>query len=232
MSNLLGCTIINEFPNDRKENYFRYYHPIRREFGAEFLVASSNSKEVPTDYHMPITTFPAEAIGIEKFKPNFYGLNILTFEQRLPTRLNIWTYSEYWRSLWANLKLAKALDCVRLIELETDAWVYTKRLANRMINYRNGIGCPYCAKHKCAELMAAVYHRDTYDAVISFIESKSWEEWAKPQPCDFENAMMQKFKIDVWKDFLGDRHLEYGHAMDPNADFSVNDIYQVPVWRG
>ena len=191
--NMIGGTMVNKFPIARTENYFKYYHPLLRKFDSEYLVVSADSDAVSTEYHVPIHKVPFKSVDDGRFTLDPLALNIITFEDPMVLKVNIWTYPAFWRSLWSLLKLAKKIGAVRLIELGTDCWVHTQRFADRLSTYQGpGIGCPWCARYQMLDLALASFHRDVFDSLIAFIESKTWAEWTVPQTMDFENCHLRK----------------------------------------
>jgi hypothetical protein len=235
--NILGATFLNHKPNDRKENWFRFYHCLRDKFDADFLVAAADDREVSRALRMPVNIIPESDLSLPHLEP--FMLNIITFDAVLPDRVNMWTYPRYWRSFHGLMRVAKAVGAERLLHLETDAWVYTQRLADRFKSHtparadgHDRVACPWCPRYRMAELMLGVYHRSIFDPLLKFIESKTWEEWAQPQPMDFETAITINFGVQIWRDMIGDRYSEDGRPLPANADFSVQDDVSVPVWRG
>ena len=227
--NIICCAIENERPSARKENWFRYYHPIKKYFGAELLIAISDG---------PIQTV-GRYDGIKPKLMNYSGpsvilpfdpdtLNIVCFPNQLPKRVDGWTYPRYWRSVWAAMNIGKALGADRVLEIETDAWVYTKRMADNLSNQSGYIGAPWCGQFGFPELMLCTYPREMFDPVAQFIGQKTWEQWSQPQSRPFENTM-QQLPIDIWRNVIGGRYsdleLPDGKRGRPpaDADWSVQD---------
>jgi hypothetical protein len=233
MSNLITCVIENSKPTVRKNNWWAYYGPLRARFDAKYLVACSDDENVANDYNCDTSIITAESDRPQR-QVREDALNIVTFKTQLPARVDGCSYPRHWRSLLTCFDLAKKLQCERLLTLESDSWVLTGRLADRLAKFPSGIGCPWCAVHTMAELMLAVYHRDIFDRMIAFIKRKSWEEWAKPQPENLERTLAKEFGIIPWMDLVGDRYVEREkpeQTPPADADFVIQGEGHTPLFR-
>jgi hypothetical protein len=230
--NLITCVVENGKPTARKVNWYNYYSPIRAKFGAQYLVACSDNDQIPDDYTIPIQRHDAYFMRPELTEN---ALNVITFKEELPPRVDGATYPRHWRSLLACFELGQDLGADHLLTLESDSWVLTPRLAERLITLPAGIGCPWCPLHDMAELMLASYHRDVFPMMIAFIKSKSWEEWAKPQPHNLERTLSRVFNLTIWREMIGDRYVEYlppANVPPADADFIIQGEATPPVWKG
>ena len=237
--NIICCAIENDKPSARKENWFRYYHPIKRYFGAELLIAISDGpRETVGEYNrvdIKVMTYACGSVSLP-FDPSM--LNIVCFPVKLPARVDGWTYPRYWRSVWAAMNIGKALGAERVLEIETDAWVYTASMATRLANHRGFIGAPWCSEFTFPEMMLCCYPREVFQPVINFIGRKTWSQWSQPQPRPFENEIQHNFPIDLWYDTKGGRYCDSELSRDKrgsppaDADWSVQDEgITIEKWR-
>ena len=231
--NIICCAIENEKPNARKEFWFRYYSKIMREFDAEYLIAISDGPNISQDYQIPVEQIDFSDPVSMWIKGR---LNIVTFPEQLPARVDGSTYPRYYRSIWAAMTIGMALKVDRVLEIETDAWVYTPRMAKRLASHsRPTIGCGFSSRWGFPELMLATYPHALFAEVAQFIEQRTWADWAKPQPEIFEKVMEQTFPTTIWGDMIGDRYAEASGFVAPaaDADFSVQDErVTIDRWRG
>ena len=229
MSNLISCAIENAKPTARKNAWAKYYLPLLDKFDAMALVAFSDSDPIPKEeYEVPIW----EGAPLKRD-----ALNIHAAYLRLPARVDGNSYPRHWHYLWRALRLAWDLKADRLFTIESDSWVLTQRVINRMMNCKAGIGCPWCLIHGMPETMLAAYSREAFKPMIGFIESKTWQEWAEPQPLCLERKLPEIFTHEIWGDIIGDRYCEYlpedpRHVVPPSADFVIQGEGTSPVWRG
>jgi hypothetical protein len=197
-------------------------------FGADYIMAVSDSEQVPTDYQIPIAVWPFDEKCVPLVKDK---LNIITFKEPLPARIDRLTYPRYYRSLWGAIKIAKMLQADRLLEIESDAWVYTQRLATKLASIETGIGSPWCPRYRMPEVMLAAYYHDSFDATLRLIESRTWAQWSEPRLASFEQIVSANLPLVVWDEFKGDRYVECGIPVCESSDFSVQDTIPALKWK-
>jgi hypothetical protein len=240
--NIISAVVELDKPIDRKVNWINYYLPLRHRLNAGYFVLSSDQ-----DGDFAQLNFPNREVSILDYERRgwFRGLrddcvNVICFKDKLPPRPEgkSNSYPRHWRSLLACFELAKAVNAENLLTLESDSWVLSDRLADRLYNWSHGIGCPWCPVHNMPELMLAAYNKDSYEAVMKLIKSKSWEQWAEPQPENLERLFGHTFKLEIWQDMIGDRYVEYqdigpqGKPIPEDADFCIQGDHITPRFKG
>jgi hypothetical protein len=142
-----------------------------------------------------------------------YGVGIKRYPKHL-TRTAHLEYPYCWRGLYYCRDLFQEYDYNKVIHLNNDVFIISEKLANYIRDYKeeDGWWCPWCPKHGFKECDLQV--------IISTCPYY-WRVTSPPYLQYNGRAMENVIEASHEKDWIGDRHSEYGILeQQPGWDFS------------
>lgn len=125
-------------------------------------------------------------------------------------------YKYCWRALYFGRELFQEYDYDKVIHLNNDSFVLSKKIANHIVSIKDGEGwMPWCPKHSFPECDINVYTKNF---------EGYWNLTAKPYGSWVPQAMENVLRSHSWKvekEWIGDRYSEYPIEIPKDADFAT-----------
>ena len=199
----------------RNMDYIKYYWPLREELGFEKIILADNgsSKENLDAFEK----YLFEGLGLRAV-PLYPGasapVQILAYKDHLGFVPGMsYGYKYCWRTLWTVRNLITMFGATKVILLDSDMYILTKRLADWVKSFDNGWGTVWCARHNFPEAAFQIIAGDGIEQFLEYTDGP----WEKHLGERMETTL--PFSL-VEKGFIGDR---YGEA-EP-ANLGTPDYY-------
>lgn len=160
------CTsYIND--TERYKRWVDHVYPRRQAFGADsiFLI-NDGSDNIGFDSRLAIVDgehdLPAQLLG---------DMAIVTFVERLG-RPAMFCYPGWWRSFTYSVRIARHFDFDKIIHIESDAYVCSKRLADYLRSINRGWTVLWSKGYNFPETAIQVICRDAYPSLAQFADRK------------------------------------------------------------
>lgn len=219
MNTLISCSSTNNHPTKRLNLWFNYYHALRNELDAKCLMSGSVSEVTNDGLSIPINFCNGDALMDVTLHPD--KLNLLMFS-KVYTRPHVWTIPAFWRSIHAAIFIAECQGYYKLVYIESDCFILSKRLMERIRSFQSGIAMPWSEMYSIPASQIIVICKDSFSKARLAIEQYTWDEWAIK--CDpmmtVEWFVNNNLSAVIWKDIIGDMYgEESAQACPANADF-------------
>lgn len=196
MRTLLFCT---SYVGDEAEWNSRYARWVdfyeRHDMGAEqlFLIDDA-SPHAPRVGKIPCLDAQTE------LSQACHRVQLLRFQNRLGRSARA-VYPGWWRSFTHAAKLARALGARKLIHVESDAFILSQRLRDRLQSIEEGWSVLWGSLHEMPETAIQVICEDQFDALHAFGDGR----WSAHDGRYAEHVLPF---TQVIKEFQGDRYSE------------------------
>lgn len=164
MSSFLFCTsyINSEFPNLhplRYRKWIEYYSEIKKDLGAEyiFIIDDGTPELAFVDREL------VDIIYIDQNLPERLSkkINILSFRSHLG-RSSLKEYPGWWRSFTYSVRIADKYRFEKIIHIESDFYIVSKRLCDFLEKLKEGWTTLYSSFYKFPETAIQVICRDCF----------------------------------------------------------------------
>ncbi|CAM3750277.1 hypothetical protein [Roseateles saccharophilus] len=196
MKTLLFCT---SYVGDQAAWTSRYARWVdfylRHDMGAEqlFLIDDA-SPQVAQASGLPCLNAQTELAQAR------HRVQVLRFQDRLGRSARA-VYPGWWRSFTHAAKLARTLGAGKLIHVESDAFILSPRLRDRLQSLEEGWSVLWSAHHQMPETAIQVICEDQFEALAAFGDGR----WAAHDGRLAEHVLPF---TQVLKEFRGDRYSE------------------------
>ena len=147
---------------------------------------------------------------------------MLRFDNRLG-RIAVDNYPGWWRSFLYSVPLAEDYGCRKIVHIESDAYILTRRMADFINAIESGWTAFWCRRWNFPETAIQVICEDQFDAMQALLYG-GWERYAgKLAECTLPFT-------NVVKDPQGDRYGEFSQSIPDFADFAMQVTPAHKVW--
>jgi hypothetical protein len=147
---------------------------------------------------------------------------MLHFDERLG-RTGVTHYPGWWRSFLHSVQVARHYGCAKIVHIESDAFVLSRRMHDFIESRQQGWTAFWCPRWQFPETAIQVICADQFDA-MERIAAGGWERLAGR-----EAERVLPF-TDVVREPHGNRYGERRHRIPGFADFAVQVLPQHAVW--
>lgn len=148
---------------------------------------------------------------VDKIKAK-YNVSIKQYHKHYARTAHL-EYLFCWRCLYFARDLFQEYDYDKVIHLNNDVFILSKRLASFIEKFKSGWWSPWCPKHKFKECDLQVITKDCQDY---------WDFTGDPYIRHNGSHMEHLIRAPIDKSWIGDRYAEYTVINIPdNADFST-----------
>ena len=207
LSTLIFCTSYFESERTWKCRYRRWIDYYSRVFPSEYLfLIDDGSPFVPPDCDVRVNeNIEFLAIG--------QTATIYRFRSRLG-RSSAFNYPGWFRSFTFSIEIAKKLSLSKIIHIESDAYILTRRALDYLTNTNTGWTVFWCPRWSFPETALQVICSDQFHA-LEALQKKSYSA--------FSNRPVERLLpyTRVEKRVFGNRYGEYRLRVPSYADFAV-----------
>jgi len=185
----------------RIQRWVDYYSAIMKELFVDkiILVDDGSDAELLMQPHLPAGVF------LESLRPHL-------------GRGDAFAHYGWWRSFTHGSIIAKKYSADKLIWIETDAFVLTKKMAKYIRSVYNEWSSPWNNILQWPETSFQIIGPSHFGWLIEH-HAKGNDFWCKPRlEADCPEKALPITEIN--KDLIGDRYTEWGNAIPKNADFA------------
>ena len=150
------------------------------------------------------------------------GPLMLRFRDRLG-RIAIDNYPGWWRSFLYSVPIAEHYDCRKIVRIESDAYILTRRMADFINGIDSGWTAFWCRRWNFPETAIQVICEDQFDAMQALMYG-GWERYAG------KLAERTLPFTSVVKDPHGNRYGEFLQRIPGFADFAMQVTPAHKVW--
>jgi hypothetical protein len=143
-------------------------------------------------------------------------------------RKDVWTYPGNWRNLATIMGMAQEFNFERVLYIEWDFQVYSKRMVDFIAGMKGGLQTFWCPRFEMAEAAFMCVGPDYYEQVKDVATLMQAVEWVTDKHQSMEFVLPW---TDVHKDFVGERYPEFGEAIPENADFCAQFDFNTGISR-
>lgn len=141
----------------RYHKFIDFYRPLKEELGFESFVFVDNASSWTNLQKLFPTVF--EANTMRELRAGDPDLIVLRYDDFLG-RTGVFGYPYIWRALYAVKKILKSFD--RIIFIDSDGFVLTKRFAEWIRTRDSGWSAPWCEKYSFPEANVSVLCKDMF----------------------------------------------------------------------
>lgn len=204
----------------RNERYIEYYSRLREEIGFGSILLLDNASELSSVYQLGLNQASYDGDG-DGWWVNGSGLYMYRFGERLERTKASNGYNYVWRAVYKIADLLLTYD--KIIAIDSDAFVLSRKLANFIKNCNSGFQSFWCPRHEFPESSMFVLNRDAFGVFKRYTDEMPWR-----QRCA-DNRLMEKDLpfTKVSYDFHIDR---FGEIDPPPLQSESIDAYlQAPL---
>jgi len=184
---------------DRNIRYVEYYEKIKKDIGFDDIILGDNC---------------SSAESMRKFKEGI-GINnsvkIHVFDKHIP-RKGIFEYGYAWRMLHYFRELIQD-GYEKIITIDSDGYILTKRLANYVNNCNEGWEAFWCAKYNFPEAAFHILNKDQFNFFLGYTSVP----WERMNGIGAMELALPFTKVN--KDFNTDRYGEDSIIQSPDWDY-------------
>ena len=145
--------------------------------------------------------------------------NVIQFPNHLGRHSHL-GYAGWWRSFYT-MKLLMAPDVDKIVFIEQDAFVLTKRLADYINNSNSGWLAPFCETHRFPESALQIINKDAFGKFHWFTSGNFWENVGKVAETILPfTQIMTQFNCDRY----GEKGLSQTKDMDLYCQANLDTI--------
>ncbi|MDP5241244.1 hypothetical protein Q9Q94_17015 [Uliginosibacterium sp. 31-16] len=215
---LLFCTSYIEDMDSWRNRYARWLSHHRQLAGDECVMCfiDDGSPYVPNKQTLPVYT------SLDGLSPAVKGPFMFRFEERLG-RSGLLSYPGWWRSFLASASIARALSCDKIIHVESDAYLFSRKMFRGLLGLEYGWWAAWCESQAFPESALQVICSDQFGALRLL---------SQRDPTTFCNMTAERFLpfTGILKQFTGDRYSEFRSTIPKNADFAVQILPDQKIW--
>jgi hypothetical protein len=157
--------------------------------------------------HTPATLAAGNAVSLG-------ALNILTFDTHLG-RSAVDCFPGWFRSFTAAAGLAKAAGATRIIHIESDSYVLTRRARDYLLAAATGWTALWCPKYRFAETCLQAITLDQFSVLDALAQADYEKDWAG------KYVEMHFPFTHTEQGLVGDRYGEDVEHAPPQADYAA-----------
>lgn len=218
MNSFIFCTsYIGRYLKDRSLSRYtkwtKYYIQRASQFGAShvFIIDDGTPLSRLRKLNLPIVDANKP---LPKVLPS--SAVIFRFSKRYG-RSSLAVYPGWWRSFTFSSELAKHYGFRKIIHIESDAFVLSRRMAGALGRISSGWNVLWCPRWKFPESSIQVIGRNSLSA-LNYYWRAGKRFWFKERDNSELAERILPFTRIV-KEFKGDRFGEYRRTVPPNVDF-------------
>lgn len=215
---LLFCTSYIEDMDSWRNRYARWLAHHRQLVGEDCVICliDDGSPCIPNRLPIPVHS-RLDGLSSAAKSPFMFR-----FEERLG-RSGLLSYPGWWRSFLASVSIAQALSCDRIIHVESDAYLFSKKMYRSLLGLEHGWWAAWCESQAFPESALQVICADRFGAMRLL---------SQRDPTTFANMTAERFLpfTGILKQFTGDRYSEFRQTVPKNADFAVQILPEQKVW--
>ena len=215
---LLFCTSYVADAEAWRARYQRWINHHRKLVGEDCLICliDDGSPYLPPERTVQIVCSTDELSANTK-KPFMFR-----FEERLG-RGGILSYPGWWRSFLSSVLIAKATGCNKIIHVESDAYVLTRKMLKHLYSLDAGWWAAWCDSQGFPESALQVICADQFGAMqlMQQVDPRTYENRTAERALPFTGILRQ---------FEGDRYSEFRRTVPKGADFAVQILPEQKIW--
>jgi hypothetical protein len=209
----------------RYQKWLDFYRPRLEAFGAQRLFMVDDGSRAD-EIRIPVQVFAAEERR-DCEPPE--EVQLYRFSTHLG-RLSKGTFPGWWRSFTFAGQLARAYGYQRVIHLESDAFVLSRRLADFIAKAEDGWTVLWCPRWRMPETSAQIIAGSSVP-VLAELYDRGPDFFAMSRDArTIPEASLPFTRIE--QGFMGDRYGEYTSAYPPNADFTAQTSLETDLAAG
>jgi len=215
MNNFLFCTsYIARYLKDRSlgryTKWTKYYIPRARRFEAShvFMIDDGTPLSRLRQLNLPIVN------ADEPLPEALPGSAVIFRFSKRYGRSSLSVYPGWWRSFSFSSELAKTYGFPKIIHVESDAYVLSRRMAGALGRIDSGWNVAWCPRWQMPECSIQVIGQDSISALNYY--------WQAGESFWFDSFKMAERILPftrILKEFKGDRFGEYRRTVPANVDF-------------
>lgn len=213
---LLFCTSYvdsNDCAQNRYKKWIEYHtsHHFFKDFPT-VLIDDGSEMQYLHDLDCNVVT---EGNELPESTPLLYHFNSHQGRCKTPRPYSVHQHFRgWWRSFLESSRIARELECNKMIHIESDSYVLSNRLCDYIDNVNSGWVSMWCPRYGLPETCIQIINEDRFDAVDSLrdLGYSSFNGVVAEKRLPFSH---------VERGFKGDRYGEY----NPHIDISTVDYY-------